>query len=187
MKLQGKKVAILATDGYEQSELFSPREALQNAGATVHIISDHDGQIKAWDKDNWGKKVDVDKTLESTVASDYDGLMLPGGVINPDTLRTNRDAMGFIRDFFKEGKPVAAICHAPQLLISANVIEGRKVTSYKSIQQDIENAGAQWVNEAVVVDSGLVTSRTPDDLDAFNKKLVEEIAEGVHKEQKQSV
>jgi len=183
MKLQGKKVAILATDGFEQVELFSPLERLRKEGAAVSIISDHDGEIKGWDSDKWGKTIAVDKTLKGSVASDYNALVLPGGVINPDQLRTNEMAQQFIRDFFDAGKPVAAICHAPQLLINAEVVEDRKLTSYHSIRKDLENAGAHWVDEEVVVDAGLTTSRNPDDLPAFNDKMVEEIKEGKHEEQ----
>jgi protease I len=183
MKLENKKVAILATDGFEKSELFQPLEALRKEGATVHIISNKHGEIKSWDKSDWGKTIAVDKKIFEASESDYDSLILPGGVINPDTLRTNEDALDFIRAFFSSGKPVAAICHAPWLLISAGVIEGRKVTSYKSIKDDVVNAGADWVDKEVVVDQGLVTSRNPDDLPAFCKKVIEEIREGKHQEQ----
>lgn len=187
MKLSGKQVAILATDGFEQSELFSPLKALKNEGAEVHVISDHSGEIKGWKDGNWGKSIAVDKTLEEAKESDYNAIVLPGGVINPDILRINDDALSFIRDFFESGKPVAAICHAPQLLISADVIKGRRVTSYQSIKDDLINAGAKWEDSECVCDSALVTSRNPDDLPAFNAKVIEEIKEGVHKKQKQSV
>lgn len=183
MKLENKKVAILATDGFEQSELFSPKDALEKEKATVHVVSDKSGSIKAWDKDNWGKTIDVDQTLDQVSASDYHALVLPGGVINPDQLRTNEQALGFVRDFFKQHKPVAAICHAPQILINAEVVENRKMTSYSSVRKDLENAGAHWVDEEVVVDQGLVTSRNPDDLPAFNNKVIEEVREGKHEEQ----
>lgn len=183
MKLKGKRIAIMATDGFEQVELFSPLERLQTEGATVDIISDHDGAIKGWDHNKWGKPIVVDHTLGNANSSDYDSLVLPGGVLNPDQLRTNEQALNFIREFFKAGKPVAAICHAPQLLINAEVVENRRLTSYPSIRKDLENAGANWVDKEVVVDNGLVTSRNPDDLPAFNNKMVEEILEGKHKKQ----
>jgi protease I len=183
MKLQGKKVAILATDGFEQSELFSPMDALKNEGAQVDIVSIKSGSIKGWDKDDWGKSIEVDKKIEQASASDYNALMLPGGVMNPDSLRKDENALNFVRSFFKEGKPVAAICHAPQILISADVVENRNMTSYDSIKKDLQNAGVNWTDEEVVVDAGLVTSRNPDDLPAFNKKLIEEVGEGVHEEQ----
>ena len=187
MKLTNKKVAILATNGFEQSELFSPLEALKNEGATVHIISEEENPIKGWADGNWGKSIDVDKTVARANAEDYNALVLPGGVINPDIMRTNDQALSFVRDFFKQKKPVAAICHAPQLLIEADVVKGRKMTSYNSIKTDLQNAGANWVDSEVVVDQGLVTSRNPGDLDAFNSKVVEEIAEGKHEMQAQSV
>lgn len=187
MKLNGKKVAILATDGFEQSELFSPMDALKSEGAEIHIISDHEGEIKAWKDGNWGKSIKVDRTVDNVSEMNYNALMLPGGVINPDTLRINDNAITFVRDFFKSGKPVGAICHAPQILISADVIKDREVTSYKSVKQDCINAGAKWTDKEVVCDSALVTSRNPDDLPAFNKKLIEEIKEGVHEEQMASV
>jgi protease I len=183
MKLENKKVAILATDGFEASELFEPLKALKNQGAQVHIISNKEGEIKSWDKTNWGKPIAVDKLIKDTKEADYHALVLPGGVINPDTLRTDENALQFIRDFFKSHKPVAAICHAPWLLISAGVIENREVTSYKSIKDDVLNAGATWLDKEVVVDSGLVTSRNPKDLPAFIAKVIEEIVEGKHEEQ----
>ncbi len=181
--LSSKKVAILATDGFEESELKSPKEALQNAGAQVHIISPKSGEIKSWAEGNWGKKYSVDKQLSEVSADDYNALVLPGGVINPDKLRDNSSAVSFVRDFFKAQKPVAAICHGPQILAEADVVNDRKLTSYSSIKTDLKNAGANWVDEEVVVDQGLVTSRCPDDLPAFNRKLIEEVAEGKHEEQ----
>ena len=181
--LSSKKVAILATDGFEESELKSPKEALQNAGAQVHIISPKSGEIKSWAEGNWGKKYSVDKQLNEVSADDYNALVLPGGVINPDKLRDNSSAVSFVRDFFKAQKPVAAICHGPQILAEADVVNDRKLTSYSSIKTDLKNAGANWVDEEVVVDQGLVTSRCPDDLPAFNRKLIEEVAEGKHEEQ----
>ena len=178
-----KKIAILATNGFEESELTSPKKYLEEQGWTAHIVSPESGTIKSWDEKDWGSKFDVDKTLDEASASDYDALVLPGGVINPDTLRTNEKALSFIRDFFNDKKPVAAICHGPQLLISADVVKGRKVTSYQSVSIDLKNAGAIWSDEEVVTDQGLVTSRSPKDLPAFNKKMVEEIKEGRHERQ----
>lgn len=178
-----KKIAILATHGFEESELKSPKEHLEQQGWTAHIISPEAGTIKAWAEKDWGKEYTVDKTLNEASASDYDALMLPGGVINPDTLRTNDTALSFVRDFFEQHKPVGAICHGPQILISAEVVKGRIMTSVKSISKDLKNAGADWEDSEVVTDHGLVTSRTPEDLPAFNKKLVEEINEGKHEEQ----
>lgn len=180
MKLENKNIAILATDGFEKSELFEPLEKLKAEGATVHVISPKEGSIKSWDVDNWGKTVSVDKKLSEANVDDYHSLVLPGGVINPDKLRVNEDALNFIRSFFKAGKPVAAICHAPWLLISAGVIENRKVTSFGSIKQDVLNAGAKWMDKEVVCDQGLVTSRDPDDLPAFISKIIEETREGKH-------
>lgn len=175
-----KKVAILATNGFEEVELTSPKEYLEEQGWTAHIIAPEGGTIKSWDKTDWGKDFDVDKTIDEVKSTDYHALVLPGGVLNPDKLRMNDKAISFIKDFFMEKKPVAAICHGPQLLINAQVVEGRKLTSYPSVKQDLINAGAAWVDEEVVVDNGLVTSRKPDDLPAFNKKMVEEIKEGKH-------
>lgn len=180
MKLRGKRVAIMATDGFEQSELFEPMKALKAEGAEVHVVSDKSGEIKGWSGSDWGKSTKVDKKIKDAKVSDYNALVLPGGVINPDILRVNTDATGFVKQFFKEGKPVAAICHGPQILINSGVVNNRKMTSYKSIKMDLENAGANWVDSEVVVDQGLVTSRTPDDLPAFNNKLIEEVKEGVH-------
>lgn len=178
-----KRVAILATDGFEESELKSPKEAMEKEGFQVDIISTKSGKIKAWNKGNWSNEYEVINTVENVKAQDYNALMLPGGVINPDKLRRSEDALNFVRDFFKQSKPVAAICHAPWTLISAEVVEGRKMTSFHSIRKDLENAGANWVDQEVVVDQGFVTSRNPDDLPAFNSKLIEEIKEGKHKEQ----
>lgn len=178
-----KKIAILATNGFEESELASPKKAIEEQGWTAHIVSPESGSIKSWDDKDWGKDFSVDVVLDSASESDYDALVLPGGVINPDTLRVNDKALSFIRSFFEAKKPVAAICHGPWLLINSDVVKGRKVTSYNSIKQDLVNAGANWVDEEVVVDQGLVTSRNPDDLPAFNKKLIEEIKEGKHDRQ----
>ncbi len=181
--LNKKTVAILATNGFEESELREPKEALEKAGADVHIISEKSGEIKSWTDGNWGKSYKVDKTLDEVNQSDYNALMLPGGVINPDTLRRNDKAVKFVKSFFENKKPVGAICHAPWLLAEADVLEGRKVTSFNSIKKDIINAGAKWVDEEVVVDEGLVTSRNPNDLPAFNNKFVEEVYEGKHEMQ----
>lgn len=181
--LNNKKVAILATNGFEESELVEPKKALEKAGATVEIVSENSGQIKAWSGDNWGTEYKVDKTLDDVDQSNYNALMLPGGVINPDKLRRNPKAVKFVKSFFEHHKPVGAICHGPWLLAEAEVLKGRKVTSFSSIKTDLINAGANWVDEEVVVDEGLVTSRNPDDLPAFNAKLVEEIKEGKHQEQ----
>tara|TARA_R110002050_G_scaffold59259_2_gene132562 strand:+ start:9472 stop:10035 length:564 start_codon:yes stop_codon:yes gene_type:complete len=183
MKLENKRVAILATDGFEKSELFEPLKALKNEGADVDIISIKKGEIKSWDDKNWGESISVTKLVKDVKESDYNALVLPGGVANPDTLRTDENALQFIRNFFKSHKPVAAICHAPWLLISAGVIENREVTSFSSIKDDLLNAGATWIDKEVVVDNGLVTSRNPKDLPAFINKLIEEIREGKHDNQ----
>jgi protease I len=176
--LKGKNVAILATDGFEQSELAEPRKALEQAGAKTVVIAPAPGSIRGWKHKDWGDKVDVDLTLNEADPDDFDALMLPGGVMNPDRLRTNPDAVAFVRSFFDSEKPVAAICHAPIMLIEANVLRDRHVTSWPSLQTDIRNAGGRWSDQEVVVDRGLVTSRKPDDIPAFNRKMIEEIAEG---------
>ncbi|MBA6152330.1 type 1 glutamine amidotransferase domain-containing protein [Gelidibacter maritimus] len=181
--LNKKTVAILATNGFEESELTEPKAALEKAGAEVHIVSEKSGTIKSWTDGNWGSGFNVDKTLDEVNQKDYNALMLPGGVINPDTLRRNPKAVNFIKSFFENQKPVGAICHGPWLLAEADVLKDRKITSYSSIKTDMINAGANWVDEEVVVDEGLVTSRTPKDLPAFNAKLVEEVYEGKHEEQ----
>lgn len=178
--LDGKKVAILATNGFEQDELFSPLEALRTANAEVKIVSPEKDQIKGWKYTDWGKKINVDVPLEEARPEDFDALVLPGGVINPDYLRREPAAVRFVKAFFQTGKPVAAICHGPQMLIEADVVRGRKLTSFPSIKTDLKNAGANWVDEEAVVDNGLVTSRSPDDLTAFNAKMIEEIADGIH-------
>ncbi len=180
--LAGKKVAILATDGFEQDELLSPFEALKAANAEVKVVSPAQGTIKAWKYTDWGRTVKVDMPLDKASAEDFDALVLPGGVINPDHLRRNPAAVQFVKSFFQAGKPVGAICHGPQLLIEAGVARGRRLTSFASIKTDLKNAGAEWVDEEVVVDRGLVTSRSPDDLPAFNAKMIEEIAEGAHEQ-----
>ncbi len=179
-KLSGKTVAVLATDGVELIELTDPVKALKEAGAAVEIVSLKSGQIQGFDHLMPGDKITVDKTLDEIDAGRYDALLLPGGVANPDQLRGDEKAVAFTRAFFAAGKPVAAICHAPWLLIEAGVVEGRRLTAYETIRTDLRNAGAEVVNEEVVVDEGLVTSRCPDDLPAFNRKMIEEFCEGRH-------
>ena len=178
--LTGKTIAILATDGFEEIELTSPRDALKGAGATVEILSLKAGSIQGFNHFDKGQAVSVDRTLEQASAGDYDALVLPGGAHNPDHLRIESSVQDFVRAFFDAGKPVGAICHAPWILIDAGVVEGRTLTSYETIRTDLKNAGAEVVDKEVVVDRGLVTSRKPDDLPAFNAKLIEEIAEGRH-------
>jgi protease I len=178
--LTGKKVAILTENGFEEVELTSPKKALEDAGAEVEIVSPQKGKVKAWDKDHWSIELNVDRQLDDVKTDDYDALMLPGGVLNPDQLRMNSKAVEFAQQFLESGKPVAAICHGPQLLIETGLLDGRNMTSYPSLQTDIRNAGALWVDEEVVTDNGLVTSRSPKDLEAFNKKMIEEIREGQH-------
>ena len=175
-----RKVAILATDGFEQAELESPREALNASGAVPKIVSLKGGKIQATVHGEKGDKFDVDLTLDQASPEDFDALVLPGGLYNPDTLRANPAAVDFVRSFAQAGKPIAAICHGPWLLIEADVVRGRKLTSWPAIKTDVRNAGGRWVDEEVVVDNGLVTSRKPDDLPAFNRKMIEEIGEGVH-------
>lgn len=179
-ELEGKSVAILVADGFEQSEMTEPRKALEKAGARTALISPNDDKVKGWTKGNWGKEFEVDLPLSDASPGDYDGLLLPGGVKNPDTLRMDEEAVEFVREFFNSGKPVAAICHGPWTLINAGVVAGRKMTSYESISMDLKNAGAEWVDEEVVVDNGLVTSRKPDDIPAFSAKFIEELREGRH-------
>jgi len=178
--LTGKKVAILTENGFEEVELTSPKKALEEAGAEVKIVSPQKGKVKAWDHDHWSIELPVDVQLDSARVEDYDALVLPGGVLNPDQLRMNKKAVEFAQQFLETGKPVAAICHGPQLLIETGLIEGRNMTSYPSLQTDLKNAGALWVDREVVTDNGLVTSRSPRDLEAFNKKAIEEIGEGQH-------
>lgn len=179
-KLSGKKVAILTENGFEEVELTEPKKALEEAGATVHVVSPQKEKVKAWAKDHWGQELKVDRHIDEVTFDDYDALMIPGGVMNPDKLRQNEKAVAWARQFLESGRPVAAICHGPQLLIETGCLEGRTVTSYPAIKTDIVNAGAEWTDREVVVDNGLVTSRKPDDIPAFNKKMIEEIAEGVH-------
>ncbi len=179
--LSGKRIAILATEGFEEVELTEPLKALQQAGAEVHVIAPEagikSGQIKGWNKTDWGKSVDVDVTLSEADAGTYDALHLPGGVMNPDHLRQNVDAVAFVKKFFNEDKPVSAICHAPWMLIEADAVEGRRLTSWPSLRTDLLNAGARWVDREVVVDGNLTTSRKPEDLAAFNKQIVEAFAQ----------
>jgi protease I len=180
-KLEGKKVAILVADGFEQVEMTKPREALESEGANTKIVSVKDGQIQGMHHMDPGEKFDVDLTLDTVRPEEFDALVIPGGLYNPDTLRSNQDALEFVRHFFREGKPVAAICHGPQVLISADLVRGRKMTSWPAIKVSMRNAGARWVDEEVVVDNGLVSSRKPDDIPAFNKKMIEEFGEGPHR------
>ncbi len=170
--IHGKKVAILTEDGFEEVELTGPRKALQDAGAIVHVISTGKDRVKAWNHDHWSMEIVVDLCLDDARAEDYDALLLPGGVMNPDKLRMNREAVAFADQFFENGKPVAAICHGPQLLIETGRLEGLHVTSFPSLQTDLENAGAIWEDKEVVMDGGLITSRNPEDLPAFNKKII---------------
>jgi protease I len=179
-KLNGKKVAILVADGFEQVEMTKPREALENAGAETKIVSLKSGQIQGMHHADKGEKFDVDLTLQNAPPEEFDALMIPGGLINPDQLRSTPEALDFVRHFFDEGKPVAAICHAPWVLIDAGVVRGRTLTSWPAIKSDVRNAGGNWLNEEVVVDNGLVTSRKPDDIPAFNEKMIEEFCKGKH-------
>ncbi|MCZ2094711.1 MAG: type 1 glutamine amidotransferase domain-containing protein [Chloroflexota bacterium] len=178
--LTGKKIAILVTNGFEQEELTRPRRALHDAGATTYVVSPVADKVHAWDHTDWGEMFSVDVPVSDASADEYDGLLLPGGVMSPDKLRRDPDVQQFVRGFFEARKPVAVICHGPWTLIDAGVIKGRKLTSYPSLQLDLQNAGAEWVDEEVVVDRGLVSSRHPDDIPAFNKKMIEEFAEGRH-------
>jgi protease I len=184
-KLQGKRVAFLATDMVEQIELVEPWNAVKAEGAEVELISLEEGEIQGFNHYDKADKFKVDRTVEEARADDYGALVIPGGVGNPDTMRTDENAVQFVRDFFQQGKPVGVICHGPWMLVEAGVVRGREVTSWPSLQTDIRNAGGNWVDEEVVVDQGLVTSRKPDDLPAFNKKIIEEFAEGIHEEQAQ--
>ncbi len=185
-KLTGKKVAILVADGFEQVEFTEPRRALEEAGAQTLVVSPEPEKVKGWYFKEWGEEFPVDVPIERANADDFDALVLPGGVMNPDNLRRQEPVQRFVRAFFEAGKPVAAICHAPWTLIDAGVVAGRRLTSYHTLQTDLRNAGASWVDEEVVVDNGLVTSRSPDDIPAFNRKMIEEIAEGRHEAQRAS-
>ena len=186
-ELQGKRVAFLATDMVEQVELTEPWKAVKEAGATPELISLEEGEIQGFNHYDKADTFKVDNTVEDARADDYDALVIPGGVGNPDTMRVDENAVQFVRDFFEQGKPVGVICHGPWMLVESGVVRGRKVTSWPSLQTDIRNAGGDWVDQEVVVDNGLVTSRKPDDLPAFNAKIIEEFAEGKHEAQAASV
>ena len=179
-KLSGKKVAILAADGFEEVELTKPRKALDDAGAKTSVVSIKSGKIQGMNHADKGETVSVDVTLADAKPQEFDALLIPGGLMNPDTLRSTDEALEFVRHFFRQGKPVAAICHAPWVLIDAEVVSGRTITSWPAIKTNVRNAGATWVDQDVVVDNGLVTSRKPDDIPAFNEKMIEEFAEGPH-------
>ena len=181
-KLKGKTIAIIATDGFEQVELDEPKKYLEGEGAEIHVIALKSGSIKGWDgpDKNWGNKVNVDKVITEARPADYDALVLPGGQMNPDVLRTNKDVVAFVKEFAGSGKVLAAICHAPWTLIEADVVRGKRVTSWPSLHTDLRNAGAHWEDAEVVTDHGLITSRKPEDLPAFNKKIVEEMLEPQH-------
>lgn len=178
--LQGKRIAALFTDGVEQIEFTEPAKALKEAGAEVVVVSLKSGQVRGWNKKEWGEQFKVDMTVAQANPDEFDGLLLPGGVMNPDTLRANADAVTFVKNFFRAGKPIAAICHGPWMLVEADVVRGRTLTSYPSLKTDIINAGGFWVNQEVVTGEGLVTSRNPGDIPAFTKKMIEEFAEGTH-------
>ena len=179
-KIEGMRVAILATEGFEQSELLEPKKALENEGAIAEVVSPKAEKIRGWDAGDWGKEVDVDVLLEEADPSRYEALVLPGGVMNPDKLRMNPRAVAFVKSFVEAGKPIAAICHGPWTLIEAGAARGRRMTSWPSLRTDLQNAGARWVDEEVVVDNGIVTSRKPADLPAFHRKMIEEFEEGRH-------
>ncbi|WP_040489320.1 type 1 glutamine amidotransferase domain-containing protein [Fulvimarina pelagi] len=183
-RISNAKIAILATDGFEEVELTEPLGKLQAAGADVHVISNKSGTIRGWDQDHWNREIKVDKQLSEIRVTDYDALVLPGGQINPDVLRADPKVVSFVREFFNSKKPLAAICHAPWLLIEADVVRGRDVTSYKSIRTDIVNAGGNWLDQEVVCHEALITSRNPGDLPAFIDKIIEEVEEGRHQDRK---
>ena len=183
-RLRGKKVAIVVADGFEQSELTEPRRALEESGAETRIVSPNDREVRGWNHREWGDTFEVDIPVDRARAEEFDALLLPGGVMNPDKLRRDPKVLAFVRAFFDAGKPVAAICHGPWTLIDAGVVKGRTLTSYESIQTDLKNAGAHWIDTPVAVDNGLVTSRKPDDIPAFNRKMIEEFAEGKHRRER---
>lgn len=185
-KLAGKRIAILVEQGFEQVEMTEPREALDEAGAETVLVSPESGKVQAFQHDKWGDKFKVDMTLSEASPDEFDALVLPGGVMNPDKLRSNTMAVDFVRGFVQAGKPIAAICHGPWTLIEAGAVKGRHMTSWPSLKTDLQNAGAMWTDEEVVTDNGLVTSRKPDDIPAFNRKMIEEIAEGIHRPQMSS-
>jgi len=178
--LMGKKVAILTENGFEETELTSPKKAMENAGIKVEIVSPQKSKVKGWAHDHWSVELPVNVNLSNADMENYDALLIPGGAMNPDQMRMNEQCVQFARDFMKAGKTVAAICHGPQLLIETGLLKGRKLTSYPSIKTDLKNAGADWRDKEVVVDDNLITSRSPKDLEAFNKKLLEQIREGIH-------
>ena len=179
-ELRNKSVAVLVEHGFEQSELTEPKKALEEAGATADIVSPQSGSVKGWKHTKWGDEFQIDRRLEDANPNEYDALLLPGGVMNPDKLRINPAAVNFVKHFVDSGKPIAAICHAPWTLIDAGAVSGRRMTSWPSLRTDLRNAGADWVDQEVVVDQGLVTSRKPEDIPAFNRKMIEEFAEGKH-------
>lgn len=179
-KLRNKKVAILVADGFEEVEMTEPRKALEQEGAITHLISPNPEIVKGWRHTDWGDTFDVDIPLVKARGDDYQMLLLPGGVMNPDKLRMNEEAVAFVKSFVRDGKPIAAICHGPWTLIEAGAVKGSTMTSWPSLKTDLKNAGATWVDEKVVADNGLVTSRKPDDIPAFNQKMIEEFAEGIH-------
>src|SRR5579884_1717253 len=179
-ELRGKKIAILVDKGFEQVEMTEPKKALEEAGAETELISPEEKKVKSWEDTKWGKSFKVDVPLSEANAQEYDALLLPGGVMNPDKLRTKPEAVAFVKSFVDAGKPIAAICHGPSTLIEAGAVRDKRMTSWPSLQTDLRNAGANWVDEEVVTDNGLVTSRRPDDLPAFNRKMIEEIREGAH-------
>ena len=183
-ELRGQRVAALVENGFEQSELLKPKNALEQAGAAVDIVSPQVDEVRGWEHTDWGKTIKVDRPLDQARPDEYDALLLPGGVMNPDKLRISPKAVEFVRSFVTSGKPIAAICHAPWILIEADAVRARKVTSWPSLRTDLRNAGAHWVDEEVVVDNGIVTSRKPDDIPAFNRKMIEEFAEGRHARQR---
>jgi protease I len=185
-KLSNRKVAVLVTNGFEQIEFTTPVDKLKQEGAQVHVISPDGDTVKGWNNSNWGDEFDVDVNLGEANPEDYNSLVLPGGVMNPDKLRANKNAVEFVKHFLEQGKPIAAICHGPWTLIETGMLKGRKMTSWPSLKTDLKNAGVEWVDEEVVTDNGLVTSRKPDDLDAFCNKMVEEFREGVHEPQKKT-
>lgn len=185
-QLKGRRVAALVANGFEQSELLEPKKALEDAGARVEVVSPEQDEVKGWNHTEWGERVKVDRVLEQAKPDEYDALLLPGGVMNPDKLRMNRQAVDFVRQLATSGKPIAVICHGPWTLVEAGVVRGVRMTSWPSVRTDLINAGANWVDEEVVVDRGIVSSRKPADIPAFNRKMIEEFAEGTHQRRKAS-